>query len=52
MTHPIGHKCPVCGEYSDKQTKIKRLGKGWLRFSYGCGHTETTRPKTIGRLVV
>ncbi len=47
MRHPIGYKCPICGEYSDKPTQIKRLGKGWMRFIYGCGHEQSTRPKGI-----
>ena len=50
MTLPIGYKCPKCGEYSDKPTKVKRLGKGWMRFIYGCGHIDTARPKTIGNI--
>ena len=49
MKHPIGYKCPKCGVYSDKPTEIKKLGKGWLRFTYECGHIETVRPKTIGK---
>ena len=47
MNHPIGYKCPKCGEYSDKQTEIKRIGKEWFRFTYGCGHQDTARLKSL-----
>ena len=48
MPLPKGYKCPKCGEYSDKKTKVIEIGNGWYKFIYGCGHQEKSRMKTIG----
>ena len=47
-----GYLCPVCKTYSIKETTIKKLGKGWLLFQYGCGHSTKERPKSIGQFRV
>ena len=43
-----GYLCPICKTYSDKETDVKRLPGGKIRFTHGCGHVTVESLQTIG----